>query len=131
MWVARDKDLCLHFFSMKPNRLGNNWCVGDNVSGYSSKLDISLFPNLKWEDEPREVELVPKMVNAVQEKLSEAVDNYFDYIGHVQDIHPYSKEREQEYYNNMCWRWQDWNTVKYDPQSIWELNFEDYVGSKR
>ena len=62
MWVARDKDLCLHFFSMKPNRLGNNWCVGDNVSGYSSKLDTSLFPDLKWEDEPREVELIDKDV---------------------------------------------------------------------
>ena len=66
------------------------------------------------------------MIDKVQTKLAESVDNYFDYVAHVQDIHPYSKEEEQKYYDNMCWRWQDWNDVKYDHPNTYDLNFDDY-----
>lgn len=60
MWVARNKDGTLNFFSKVPDRLGVSWCVGDNVSTYHCKLDSTLFPELTWNNEPIEIELVPK-----------------------------------------------------------------------
>lgn len=132
MWVAKDKNNIissgLHLFVEKPIRnkvVEGYW--GTKGATECMEIDSSLFPNLKWEDEPIEVKLVPKMMNAVQEKLAESVDYYFDYVSHVQDIHPYSKEQEQNYYNDMCWRWQDWDAIKYDHPSTWDLNFDDYV----
>lgn len=77
------------------------------------------------------IELSNDLLCSIQSKLAESVDKYFDYVSHAQDIHPYSKEKEQELYNNMCWRWQDWDSVKYDHPSIWDLNFDDYVDNKR
>lgn len=59
MWVARNKDGTLMFFSKKPNRAGDQWIVDDNVYGFSCKLDSSLFLDLIWENEPIEVTLLP------------------------------------------------------------------------
>lgn len=62
MWVARDKSGCLHLFSNKPVR----HLIGDfeywrREEPYSTiSLPNSLYPELKWEDEPIEVELVSK-----------------------------------------------------------------------
>lgn len=132
MWVARDKDGLLKLFLVKPMRshLPNVYIwvnASLNKNNYVGEIyDSALFPDLKWEDEPIEVSLVPKMMNFVQEKIAESVDNYFDYVGHAQDIHPYSKEKEQKLYDEMCWRWQDYNEVKYDPKDNWDLNFDDY-----
>lgn len=133
MWVAREENGLLRLYTKKPYRYdGGIWRIpndGDCIT--ISDEEYPQYKSIKWEDEPIEIELVPKMMNAVQEKLAESVDDYFDYVGHVQDIHPYSKEQEQNYYNDMCWRWQDWNDIKYDHPSTWDLNFDDYVGSKR
>ena len=67
MWIARDKDGELTLFSNKPHRCTS---IGkDNeywdivlVNKYTSAmiLNSNMFPNLTWEDEPIEVELIIK-----------------------------------------------------------------------
>lgn len=60
-WIARDKTYELNFFSKKPQRQivdkGLSW---DNV--WIGKkllvLDCDLYPNLTWEDEPIEAEII-------------------------------------------------------------------------
>lgn len=65
-WIARDKTYDLHFFSKKPKRniadsrfnldnvwIGKNWLV----------LDCDLYPNLTWEDEPIEAEIILKVAS--------------------------------------------------------------------
>jgi hypothetical protein len=61
MWVARDQDgqLYLHMF-IKPWRASdgsyewpNQWLSGNGAA----LLDETLFPDLRWTDEPWEVEL--------------------------------------------------------------------------
>jgi hypothetical protein len=51
-WVARDKDGTLYFHWEKPEREGDEWLgfTGMSILG-------GLLPDLKWEDEPIEVEL--------------------------------------------------------------------------
>lgn len=60
-WMARDREynpyfgLGLVLFNEKPKRTGNCW------SGeIASQLPWKLFPDLKWEDEPMEVEITIK-----------------------------------------------------------------------
>lgn len=129
MWVARNKDGFLFLFYNKPRRY-DEYGKWKSSAETPMQIDRTLFPNLKWEDDPIEVELVSAILNSVQEKLAESVDEYFDYVGHVQDTHPYSKEEEQNLYNKMCWRWQDWGDIKYDNPSTWDLNFNDYGKEK-
>jgi len=68
MWVARDKDGTLRLFSLycydgehrlPPVRYGNIWKSTQYLCE-SIKIDRSLFPNLTWEDEPIEVEIIKK-----------------------------------------------------------------------
>ena len=61
MWVARDKNgkLWLHLSESKPYRDGDDMWL--NNEGSYHKLESSLFPQVKWEDEePTEVKLVIK-----------------------------------------------------------------------
>lgn len=60
LWVARDKDGELNLYLAKPIRFNNSngwekdcWDTDDEFL----TIDTNLFPNLKWEDEPRQVEL--------------------------------------------------------------------------
>jgi hypothetical protein len=55
-WVARDEDGSLHIFEVEPRRSSDNhrWWDRDY---YSTGLDKSDFPDLKWEDEPVYVKL--------------------------------------------------------------------------
>lgn len=60
LWVARDKDGELNLYLAKPIRFNNSngwekdcWDTDDEYL----HIDPSLFPNLKWEDEPFQVEL--------------------------------------------------------------------------
>lgn len=58
MWVARDKDNKLVLYEFEPTRHYDKWYDYDNGTMYGLiELDESLFPNLKWEDEPIEVGL--------------------------------------------------------------------------
>lgn len=58
MWVARDKDgtLCLFYYE-KPKRTTRSWI--DSCEKYII-MDKRKFSDLKWEDEPIEVELIKK-----------------------------------------------------------------------
>jgi hypothetical protein len=66
MWVARTKSGLLQLFSSKPYRevlWSNMFCVERwNCNGdlFTFSDNIDLFSDLKWEDEPIEVELVIK-----------------------------------------------------------------------
>lgn len=69
MWVARDKDGWggLHLWKVKPTR--GNYCWKTKYSGDDSfQLDDALFPDLKWEDEPIEVDLFNKETQVVMSK---------------------------------------------------------------
>lgn len=67
MWVARDKDGDLNLFSHKPHRCtdvgwdNESWDVvsEDNLIDFML-INPNMFPDLTWEDEPIEVELVVK-----------------------------------------------------------------------
>ena len=72
MWIARDKDKKLYLFTTKPRRVsewGEWWSVDSpqnyNCSELCEGLSEGLFPDLRWEDEPIEVDLVRKEVNHV------------------------------------------------------------------
>lgn len=53
VWLARDKDKKLFAFSERPNKMINYWA--SEVYAEVFKLDSSLFPSVKWEDdEPTE-----------------------------------------------------------------------------
>lgn len=55
MWIARDKNGWLFLHEFKPHRDSDEW-LSDNTESCGSILG-DLFPNLKFEDEPIEVEL--------------------------------------------------------------------------
>lgn len=57
-WVARDKDGTLTFGKNKPRRNVTMW-LGFNKFAV---IPFDMFSDLKWEDEPREVELTIKKV---------------------------------------------------------------------
>lgn len=67
MWIARDKDGDLTLFSSKPHRCtdvgwnNESWDVS-SMDDFTDVmiLDPNMFPDLTWEDEPIEVELVTK-----------------------------------------------------------------------
>ena len=52
-WVARCKSGELSLYHSKPERDGNSW---DGLY-FMCRIDRNNFPDLKWEDEPIEVEL--------------------------------------------------------------------------
>ena len=58
MWIARDKDGELTLFSNKPHRYTEVWW--NDEFNDTMILNQNMFPNLTWEDEPIEVELVIK-----------------------------------------------------------------------
>lgn len=55
MWVARDKDNSLWFFTEKPKRNTYTWTSRSQQT--QCEIPTDLFTNLEWEDEPIEVEL--------------------------------------------------------------------------
>jgi hypothetical protein len=60
-WVARDSNESLYLFCLKPERvryLGGS--DGVWMSRTIEKLDPALFPDLTWESEPEEVEIIIK-----------------------------------------------------------------------
>ena len=63
MWVARDKDGALWLFTHKPERSSFSkrfeWELPDDVVSFASRMQLpyTMFPGLKWEDDPLEVVL--------------------------------------------------------------------------
>ena len=66
MWVARDKNGTVWLYTNKPIRssMFSRWNVDSENSLLHTnewmEIDRDLFPDLKWEDEPIEVELIKK-----------------------------------------------------------------------
>ena len=75
LWVARDWCGMLYAYFNKPIRdtVWKEW----NSDKASLIIDDSFFPELKWEDEPIEVELRPA-INDLEAKASEYANNVTD-----------------------------------------------------
>lgn len=71
MYIARDKNRYLHLFIEKPKRNNNEYWFSPQ---YNLSLDYTLFPELRWEDEPIEVMLKPND-EALNEKYWNEVRN--------------------------------------------------------
>ena len=60
MWIARDKDGSLWLYvDNKPKRILIEWQTTNRIERLCN-INRLLFNDLKWEDEPIEVELVRK-----------------------------------------------------------------------
>lgn len=75
MWVARDKDNSLWFFTDKPKRNTYTWTSRSQTSQCEILMD--LFTNLKWEDEPIEVSLIENKELELIKRQSEAWKDSF------------------------------------------------------
>ena len=66
-WVARDKfDNGLSIYSVaKPERKKFYWSNDGNKGASRMFINKELLPELKWEDEPIEVELIIRRINNV------------------------------------------------------------------
>lgn len=53
-WIARDENGELFLYTEYPNRYAHNF--GVYRSWEALRLDPSEYPELRWEDEPKEVE---------------------------------------------------------------------------
>lgn len=62
MWVARDKDNRLFLYAIKPIKHGNDeqYYIPMPHDYLIMEIDKNLFPTLKWEDEPIEVEIMKR-----------------------------------------------------------------------
>ena len=74
LWVARDKNGFLFAYEGKPTRCDNQreW-----LGRFLCSMKNSYFPELKWEDEPIEVELRTAITD-LDEKAKEYANNVTD-----------------------------------------------------
>ena len=74
LWVARDKNCFLFVYEDKPTRCDNQreW-----LGRFLCSMKNSYFPELKWEDEPIEVELRPAITD-LEAKANEYANNVTD-----------------------------------------------------
>ena len=75
LWVARDKNGFLFVYEDKPTRCDNQreW-----LGRFLCSMKNSYFPELKWEDEPIEIELRPTITDLdtkAQEYANSVTDN--------------------------------------------------------
>ena len=75
LWVSRDWGGMLYAYFNKPIR-DTVWKEWDSDK-VSLSIDDSFFPDLKWEDEPIEVELRPAITD-IDAKAQEYADNVTD-----------------------------------------------------
>lgn len=70
MWLARDKDGDLYLYTHKPHKNTDptfdteSWCTPDFVDDNddiinAAEINPKFFPEVTWDTEPLEVELVP------------------------------------------------------------------------
>ena len=74
LWVARDKNCFLFVYEDKPTRCDNQceW-----LGRFLCSMKNSYFPELKWEDEPIEVELRP-VITDLYAKANEYANSVTD-----------------------------------------------------
>lgn len=71
MWVARDKNGALYLYEHKPTGKYGSWFdLEADDADFLIRLDDSRFPELKWEDEPIEVDIIQKSSD-VAKRLTE------------------------------------------------------------
>ena len=71
MWIARDENYDLYLYDTKPVKSGSFWQIPVDERYKAMKLNLKLFPDVKWEDkEPLEVDIIPKVIQS--EKCEEA-----------------------------------------------------------
>lgn len=82
MWVARDKSghLCLYLTDKEPNRSEVpyifEWCGNHRYD----EISDDLFSEIKWEDEPLEVDIVSiKELKSTQKELADVYHELIDY----------------------------------------------------
>lgn len=76
MWIARDKNGNLNLFQTKPIRMcGYKW-EEDVIYKHSIEIDNNLFPNLTWDDEPIEVDLIEHIHNREYAMLQYITEAY-------------------------------------------------------
>lgn len=70
MWIARDKNGSLWLYNEKPirNEEEEDWTIATPTDTAVGTLDTNMFPELKWEDEPIEVDLVAVNKSIVTDK---------------------------------------------------------------
>ena len=75
LWVARDKNGFLFAYEDKPTRwdIRKEWLA----EKFLFSIENSFLPNLKWEDEPIEVELRPAITD-LDAKAQEYANNVTD-----------------------------------------------------
>ena len=64
-------------------------------------------------------------VETVRNKLLEALDEWYEYNLHTQDIKDWNSEKEHELYVDVIERYQDYKAVAYYKDDT-DLNFDDY-----
>lgn len=60
LWAARDDDGLLYAFEHCPLRSTFLYGFWEDLGRYAFELPKTLLPDLKWEDEPIEIELIIK-----------------------------------------------------------------------
>lgn len=92
MWVARDKDGDLKFFANKPIRNEDYWA--EHPLGEFCRINDWLFPELKWEDEPIEVNICEFGLIEKYEELKDAYDAL--HMAYLSQVSLYKSLYEEE-----------------------------------
>ncbi len=58
MYLARDKNNDLYLFYKKPKKIRDCWWADSELDGSYLKLDKTLYPEVTWDSDPVEVDLV-------------------------------------------------------------------------
>lgn len=84
MWIVRDSDNILKLFHKKPTRVNGEKFDKDYISDSfwleeefgCQEIYVDYFPDLKWEDDPIEVEF--KIITPFKFKLSDETKNIIE-----------------------------------------------------
>lgn len=63
-------------------------------------------------------------VHVCELKLCKAFDNYCGILCNYDN--PGASESAKKYHDECVWRWQDLESLRYDPKDKWDLNYNDY-----
>lgn len=77
MWIARDKDGTLWLFVKNfPYRRSSYWEDYIDLDESKVELDSTLYPNITWENNPEEVQIIP----------TKALDSLYKIINRYKNI---------------------------------------------
>lgn len=106
-------------------KLIDDLCGSDNVqTNPKQTIPENKIPS-KEETEKKE-----DLFQSIKDKIVDCVDRYFNAFNDHPARIKAASENQKELFDELCWRWQDYDAVKYDPKETWDLNYNDYVDSK-